>query len=161
MEMHYFWVGDKVAQDMYALSWHPGQVNLADYQSKHHIGLHYQAVHPCYLHQSDSPRVLPWALKRSALKGCVRTLNNGYICKVSLPQVPREQSTTHVACTVGKSKSNAFTELWGVNEMCLLTDTVNPHTTGYLPDPRIPVHDNLKRLLLDVSKIVLAPSSPR
>ncbi len=34
MEMRYFGVGDKVAQDMYTLSWHPGQENLADYQSK-------------------------------------------------------------------------------------------------------------------------------
>jgi hypothetical protein len=44
MEMQYFWVGDKVANDMYTLSWHPGQENLANYQSKHHIGLHHQAV---------------------------------------------------------------------------------------------------------------------
>jgi hypothetical protein len=44
--------------------------------------------------------------------------------------------------------------------MRLLTDTVNPHTTGYLPDPQIPVYDNLKRTLLVVSKIVLAPLSP-
>jgi hypothetical protein len=44
MEMRYFWVGDKVAQDMYTLSWHPGQENLADYQSKHHLGSHHQAV---------------------------------------------------------------------------------------------------------------------
>jgi hypothetical protein len=51
MEMKYFWVGDKVAQDMYTLSWHPGQENLADYQSKHHLGSHYQAVRPWYLHQ--------------------------------------------------------------------------------------------------------------
>jgi hypothetical protein len=36
MEMRFFWVGDMVAQDMYPLSWHPGQENLADYQSKHH-----------------------------------------------------------------------------------------------------------------------------
>ncbi len=45
--------------------------------------------------------------------------------------------------------------------MRLLTDTVNPHTTGYLLDPWIPVYDYLKRLLFDMSKIVLAPSSPR
>jgi hypothetical protein len=44
MEIKYFWVGDKVAQDMYTLSWQPGQENLADYQSKHHLGLHHQAV---------------------------------------------------------------------------------------------------------------------
>ncbi len=34
MEMQYFWVGDKVAQEMYTLSWHPGQENLANYQIK-------------------------------------------------------------------------------------------------------------------------------
>jgi hypothetical protein len=25
MEMRFFWVGDKVAQEMYSFSWHPGQ----------------------------------------------------------------------------------------------------------------------------------------
>jgi hypothetical protein len=44
MEMRFFWVGDKVAQDMFALQWHPGQENLADYQSKHHVGSHHIAV---------------------------------------------------------------------------------------------------------------------
>ena len=31
MEMHIFWISDKVAQEKYSLSWHPGQENLADY----------------------------------------------------------------------------------------------------------------------------------
>jgi hypothetical protein len=38
MEMRYFWVCDKVAQDAYDIKWHPGQENLAYYQSKHHPG---------------------------------------------------------------------------------------------------------------------------
>jgi hypothetical protein len=38
MEVRYFWVGDKVAQEAYIIKWHPGQENLADYQSKHHLG---------------------------------------------------------------------------------------------------------------------------
>ncbi len=46
MEMRFFWIGDKVAQEMYALNWHPGQENLADYQSKHHVGSHHVAVRP-------------------------------------------------------------------------------------------------------------------
>ena len=50
MEMIYFWVGDKEAQDIYKIKWHPGQENLADYQSKHHIGSHHLAVCPWYLH---------------------------------------------------------------------------------------------------------------
>ena len=44
MEMRYFWVGDKVAQDLYSLGWYPRQENLVDYQSKItpvHITLRY------------------------------------------------------------------------------------------------------------------------
>jgi hypothetical protein len=57
MEMRFFWIGDKIAQQMYNLKWHPGQDNLADYQSKHHIGLHPTAVQPWCLHLENSPRV--------------------------------------------------------------------------------------------------------
>jgi hypothetical protein len=39
------------------VKWHPGQENLADYQSKHHIGTHHQAVCPWYLHEKHSPLV--------------------------------------------------------------------------------------------------------
>jgi hypothetical protein len=85
MEMRFSWIGDKVAQEMYALKWHPGQENLADYQSKHHIGLHHTAVHPWYLHLANSPWVLPRADMLSALKGCVGTLKDGYVHKVPLP----------------------------------------------------------------------------
>jgi hypothetical protein len=132
MEMRYFWVGDKIARDMFALSWHPGQENLADYQSKHHIGSHHVAVRPWYLHLHNSHRFLPQALRPSALKGCVGTLQNGYLRKVPLPRVPQvpRASPTAVAAT-----------LLG-----------NPHDTGYLPDPRIPLYNNLSRLLLAVGK---------
>jgi hypothetical protein len=46
MEMRHFWVCNKVAQDEYDVKWHPGQENLADYQSKHHVGAHHQAICP-------------------------------------------------------------------------------------------------------------------
>ncbi len=46
MEMRFFWIGDKIAQQMYNLKWHPGQENLANYQSKHHIGSYHTAVWP-------------------------------------------------------------------------------------------------------------------
>jgi hypothetical protein len=135
MEMQYFWVGDKVANNMYTLSWHPGQENLANYHSKHHIGLHHQAVRPWYLHQENSPRVLPRAIKPSALKGCVGSLKDGYLRKVSLPRVPRDQSTIPVSCTA--------------------TFPVNPHNTGYLADPWIPLYNDLTRFFLDASKLYL------
>ncbi len=88
MEMQYFWVGDKVAQDLYSLSWYPGQENLMDYQSKHHLGAHHTAVHPYYLHKENSPLELHWAQRPSTLSGCVGTLQDGYICNVPLPRVP-------------------------------------------------------------------------
>jgi hypothetical protein len=72
-----FWVGDKVAQDMYNLKWHPRIENLADYQSKHHMGSHHTAIRSYYLHQDNSPRIIPCALRLSTLKGCVETLDGG------------------------------------------------------------------------------------
>ncbi len=83
----FFWIGDKVAQGMYDVSWHPGQENLADYQSKHHNRAHHKAVCPWYLHQANSLQYLPWAVRPSALKGCVGTLKlkDEYLCKVPLP----------------------------------------------------------------------------
>ncbi len=93
MEMRYFWVGDKEAQDIYKIKWHPGHKNLADYQSKHQIGSHHLAVCPWYLHKINSPLVLPRAMRPSTLKGCVGNLPEGYIHNVPLPRVPRDQST--------------------------------------------------------------------
>jgi hypothetical protein len=62
--------------------------------------------------------------------GGVGTLENGYLRKVPLPQVPRCKSTSPVAVAA--------------------TLLVNPQDTGYLPDPRIPLYNNLTRLLLGV-----------
>jgi hypothetical protein len=90
-----------VAQEMYDITWHPGMENLADYQSKHHIGLHHVAVQPYYLHQENSPRILPRATRHSTLKGCVGTLENGYVCNVPLPRIPQIQSTNQVALVAG------------------------------------------------------------
>ncbi len=60
-------------------------------------------------------------------------LKDEYLCKVPLPRVPRNQSTVPVAASA--------------------TFPVNPHDTGYSPDPWIPLYNNLTRLLLDVSKL--------
>jgi hypothetical protein len=83
---------------MYKLRWHPGQENLADYPSKHHAMSHHIKVRPWYLHMEISPRFLPRAQKPSALKGCVGTLDDGYVCNVPLPRAPRIQSASHMTC---------------------------------------------------------------
>jgi hypothetical protein len=89
MEMRFFWICGKVAQNIYSLAWHPGQENLADYQNKYHMRCHHVIVRPWYLHVENSPCFLPWAQTSSALKGCVGTLDDGYLCKVPLPRAPR------------------------------------------------------------------------
>ena len=73
------------------VKYYPGKENLADYQSKHHIGAHHTAVRPWYLHEQNSVRELPRACKPSTLKGCVGTLPDGYVHNVPLPRVPQEQ----------------------------------------------------------------------
>jgi hypothetical protein len=135
MEMRLFWVGDKVAQGMYKLNWYPGQENLADYQSKHHVGLHHVAVRPWYLHMNNSPRILPRAQRPSLLKGCVGTLKDGYVCKVPLPRAPQVQHAISV--------------------------THPEHNTCYLIHvPRIPTWRDLTRSLVGLGRRMLLPFSP-
>jgi hypothetical protein len=133
MEIRYFWVCDKVAQDKYDIRWHPGQENLADYQSKHHVGAHHQAVCPWYLHEHNLPMVLlPQATRHSTLKGCVGTLPQGCVRNVPLPRVPQRQSTTRsqvhtipdyynvlyvvptytTPCSIVESAAYAFSPAW-------------------------------------------------
>ena len=141
MEMRFFWIGDKVAQDIYDVSWHPGQENLADYQSKHHTGAHHRAVRPWYLHMENSPWYLPRAACPSALKGCVGTLKDGYIRKVPLPRIPRTQSTSALVANVA-------------------TATKNSHGTCYLQVPRVPTWSDLIRSLSGLGRSTLQPFLP-
>jgi hypothetical protein len=46
----------------------------------------------------NSPCFLPRAQTLSALKGCVGTLDDGYLCKVLLPRAPQIQSPGPVTC---------------------------------------------------------------
>ncbi len=90
--MRFFWVADAVKQGKFDIKYYPGKENLADYQSKHHIGAHHTAVRPWYLHKLTSVHELPRADKPSTLKGCVGTLTDGYVRTSPLPQVPTKQS---------------------------------------------------------------------
>ena len=67
--MKIFYISDQVEAGEYDVVWHPGQENLADYQSKHHTSAHHRAVRPWYLHMQSSPLTLPRALAPSALRG--------------------------------------------------------------------------------------------
>jgi hypothetical protein len=135
MEMRFFRVGDKVAQDMYKLKWHPRMENLADYQSKHHMESHHADIRPYYLHQDHSPRMLPRAPSPSTLKGCVGTLDGGYVHNVPLPTVPPLQSAS------------------------LMTSKTGTQDTGYSQVTRAPTWSDLTRLLADMGRRML-PFAP-
>ena len=87
MEMRFFWITDQVKIGNFDVRWHPGQENRADYYTKHFDGRHHQAVRPWYLHEKNSPRVLPRAAAPSALRGCVGNIPNGYNRTCPLPRL--------------------------------------------------------------------------
>ncbi len=122
MQMQFFWVGDKSAQGMYDISWHPGMENLADNQSKYHLGSHHVNVRPWYLHMENSPWYLPRAQSQSTLKGCVGTLKGGYVRNIPLPRVFQIQSTS-------------------------LATGREPPNTCYSQVPRVPTWGDITRLL--------------
>jgi hypothetical protein len=151
MEMRFFWVGDKIAQEMYDLQWHPGQENLAHYQSKHHIRSHHTAVRPCYLHMENSPWVLPRAVMPSALKGCVGTLKNGYVRNVPQSRAPRIQSASHVT-----NQSQGDVHKYASDRHV----TNRPHTnTCYSQESPVPTWCDLVRSLAGLGSNIL-PFSP-
>ena len=73
MEMRYFWVVDQCQQKHFNVVGCPGKEILADYQSKHHVGTHHQNVRPWYLHENNSPRVLPQLWRLGPCEGVGKT----------------------------------------------------------------------------------------
>ncbi len=124
---------------MYKLSWHPGQENLANYQSKHCTGAHHAAGCSWYLDIDNSPSVLPRAKTPSALKGCVGT-HNRYICKVPLPRAPWIESTVQVTCNMQITRDNP--------------------NTCYSWVPWIPIWSDPSRSLTRLGRTTILPFAP-
>ena len=79
MDMRFFWIADQADQRNFKVLWAPGQENLGDYSTKHHLVAHHRIVHPFYLHTPQSPRYLQRALAPSVLRGCVDTSTKRYV----------------------------------------------------------------------------------
>ena len=73
IDMRFYWVRDRIAQNQFHVYWAPGNTNLADYFTKHHSAKHHQAVRKFYLHTHESPTHLPMVTvpAPTALRGCV------------------------------------------------------------------------------------------
>jgi hypothetical protein len=134
MEMQFFWGGDKMAQGMYDISWHPRMENLANYQSKHHLR-HTTSTSD---HGFYTCKILPSTYQghrvKQSLKGCVGTLDGGYVHNVPLPQVPRVQSAS------------------------LVTGRDTPNTC-YSQVPCVPTWGDIARLLAGLGRKILPFSS--
>ena len=58
MDMRFYWLKDRVTQQMFKVYWAPGKVNLADYFSKYHPASHFKKVRKLYVNEPDSPRTI-------------------------------------------------------------------------------------------------------
>ena len=54
IDMRFYWLRDRVAQNQFVIHWRPGAVNLGDYYTKHFSPTHHVGVRPIYLHKANS-----------------------------------------------------------------------------------------------------------
>jgi hypothetical protein len=66
IDMRFYWLKDRAAQNQFKIFWAPGSVNLADYFTKIHPPSHHKKVRPIYLYDKDNSPL--------TLQGCVKIL---------------------------------------------------------------------------------------
>ena len=54
MDMRFYWIKDRVGQGQYKVKWMKGNINLADYFTKHHPPSHHIRMRPTYLHTAHT-----------------------------------------------------------------------------------------------------------
>jgi hypothetical protein len=54
IDMRFYWIRDRVAQNQFKICWQKGSDNLADYYTKHHPPAHHQRMRSRYLQQDES-----------------------------------------------------------------------------------------------------------
>ena len=61
IDMHFYWVRDRVNQQQYHVYWAPAHHNLADYFTKHHTPSHHRKMRKYFVYTTASPKFLPTA----------------------------------------------------------------------------------------------------
>jgi hypothetical protein len=72
MDMHFYWIKDRVKQGQYNVYWGPGSQNLADYFTKHHSPAHHKRIRDVYIHTDERP-INRKGIRDSALRGCANS----------------------------------------------------------------------------------------
>ena len=57
MDMQFYWVRDRVKQGQLRIHWQKGELNLAEYYTKHHPPAHHIKMRPTYLHTGTTNNV--------------------------------------------------------------------------------------------------------
>jgi hypothetical protein len=55
MDIHFYWIKDRVKQGQFNVYWGPGFKNLADYFTKHHSPAHHKRIRDVYIHADERP----------------------------------------------------------------------------------------------------------
>ena len=61
IDMHFYWIRDRVNQNQFHVYWAPAHLNLADYFTKHHTPSHHRRMRKYFIHTTASPKFLPHA----------------------------------------------------------------------------------------------------
>jgi hypothetical protein len=93
MDMHFYWIKNRVKQGQFNVYWGPGYQNLADYFTKHHSPAHHKRMREIYIHASEQP-INRKGIPDSALRGCVNISGKAGAQILHLPwemiHLPRE-----------------------------------------------------------------------
>lgn len=55
ISMNFYWIQDQHNETKVTIFWHPKELNMADYFTKHHPPVIHKTTLPLLLHQSNSP----------------------------------------------------------------------------------------------------------
>jgi hypothetical protein len=72
MDMHFYWIKDRVKKGQFNVNWGMGFQNLADHFTKHHSPAHHKIMREIYIHAGERP-INHKGIRDSAFLGCVHT----------------------------------------------------------------------------------------
>ena len=72
MDMRFYWLKDREAQNFFQFHWKPGKNNMADYWTKHHAAIHHANMRPQILSRPSVLEKLRQKLKGSLSQAAAR-----------------------------------------------------------------------------------------
>eukprot|EP00957_Ditylum_brightwellii_P205473 15344048-Ditylum_brightwellii.AAC.1 len=73
IDMQFYWVCNRIAQNHFVIYWCPGSENLGEYHTKHHSAAHHKCMCQYYLHQVESLAYYDMCMSPRDLQGRVES----------------------------------------------------------------------------------------